>query len=69
MFEMTMHAAAREAAAFCVLRVEHFTGRLYRRLDVALDLFVARARAIGSLKMSGRRVTRSGYRPCGVLFD
>jgi hypothetical protein len=58
MFDMSMHAAAREAAAFCVLRAGYIAG----------DLFVARARAIGSLKMSGRRVTRSGYRPGGVLF-
>jgi hypothetical protein len=51
MFEMTMHAAARQAAAFGVLR-SRYTGR---------DLCVARARAIGSLTLSGRRMIRSGY--------
>jgi hypothetical protein len=56
MFEMTMHAAARQAAAFGVLRSGY----------AGCDLCVARVRAIGSLKLSGRRMTRSGY--LGIAF-
>jgi hypothetical protein len=61
MFEMTMHAAARQAAAFGVLRSGYAAV-----FDVTLDLCVARVRAIGSLKLSGRRMTRSGY--LGIAF-